>query len=537
MGQIFYSLLVFLAFCVAAMYLITRFQSVVKKIVDEKPSLVLIIISIIIFSIPIMLTSKYAFVINEAKTNLRTTIAILAAIIGGPVSGAVVGTIGAAYRMTLGGWTAVPCSVSTILAGIISSVIVWKTKFRPSKINIRSLLFWTAFAAVWEFIHIEILVPLLGNKPFMESFILMFNTLLLPQIVTNALLIVVMLVLIMDVINNYNRRIKVTEQNNTIKDVLNNMMDIANFVKTEAVVVNNSIDSAEKCISELNVQASDVSVTTDNMYSGIEDTAASTKMMSEYSKELEKAVEALAVKAQESSEASVTISKRAEESSKTATISKEAASKTTIEVNEKLREAIEQSKGIEQISLLTDAILSITVQTNLLALNASIEAARAGESGRGFSVVANEIRKLAEDSKNVANEIQDITKQVIQSVENLIQGSEQVLNYIDNYVISDYDMMVETGEHYYKDAGLLSDMAAEFSAGAEQLTASIQNMNTTIEKITSANTELVTGTQNITGKTKSVLENANEMVKLTGNTKDSFSKLIEIVNKFNKYND
>lgn len=533
MWQMFHSLLVFLAFCVAATYLITRFQPVVKKITDEKPTLVLIITSILVFSIPIILTSKYAFVLNEAKTNLRTTIAALAAIVGGPAAGVVVGAVGAAYRITLGGWTAVPCSVTTILTGIVASIIVWKTRFRPGRINMRSVLLWSAFEAVAEFIHIQVLVPLLGEKEFMESFTLMWNTLLLPQIVMNSLLMAVMMILLMDVVNNYNRRIKVAEQNKTIQDVLKNMMDVANFIKSETVNANNSIDNAETCISELNTQINDVSNTTNNMYSGMKDTVESTERMSECSRELTKAVEALAVKAQESAEAAVAISKRAEQFNKTAAISKETAGKTTAEVNEKLRQAIEQSKGIDQINLLTDAILSIAGQTNLLALNANIEAARAGESGKGFAVVANEIRKLAEDSKNVVSEIQSITNQVLQSVENLVQGSEQVLNYIDGYVIRDYDMMVETGEQYNKDAGLLSDMASDFSSTTEELTASIQNMNSTIDKITSTSTDFVTGTHNIAEKTKSVLENANEMVKLTGNTKESFKKLMEMVNKFN----
>ena len=53
--------------------------------------------------------------------------------------------------------------------------------------------------------------------------------------------------------------------------------------------------------------------------------------------------------------------------------------------------AIQESKAIEQIGVLTESILSLTAQTNLLALNAAIEAARAGEAGKGFAVVTNEI--------------------------------------------------------------------------------------------------------------------------------------------------
>ena len=74
---------------------------------------------------------------------------------------------------------------------------------------------------------------------------------------------------------------------------------------------------------------------------------------------------------------------------------------------------------MERINVLSDAILEIASQTNLLALNAAIEAAQAGDSGSGFAVVAEEIRKLAENSKETATEIQSVTQQVLESVHHL----------------------------------------------------------------------------------------------------------------------
>lgn len=70
----------------------------------------------------------------------------------------------------------------------------------------------------------------------------------------------------------------------------------------------------------------------------------------------------------------------------------------------------------QQIGNMVEAIRKIAAQTNLLAINASIEAAHAGEHGRGFSVVANEVRTLAEQSRKAASEIEQVTKTIQQGV-------------------------------------------------------------------------------------------------------------------------
>lgn len=98
---------------------------------------------------------------------------------------------------------------------------------------------------------------------------------------------------------------------------------------------------------------------------------------------------------------------------------KKNANKVKTNIDSATKDAIEKSKTIEEINILSEAILEITSQTNLLALNAAIEAARAGESGKGFAVVAEEIRKLAEQSSQTVVRIQDTTKEVLKAVEEL----------------------------------------------------------------------------------------------------------------------
>lgn len=318
----------------------------------------------------------------------------------------------------------------------------------------------------------------------------------------------------------------------SIEKMQSSIRELVQGVKEESLNVENAVTDAVIQIKDLTLNIEEVASTTEELSASMEETAASTEEMNATSNEIERAVEIIAGKAKEGANSANEIDERAKKLRENFIESEKRGLKVYKEAREKLENALEESKSVEEITALSNTIMEITAQTNLLALNAAIEAARAGEAGKGFAVVADEIRKLAEHSKEAVEKIQEITEKVTSSVNNLAQSANGMMEHMTNNVNKDYKVMLDATDKYSMDAEFIKNMVSEFDNISSQIFDSIKDMSGVIEGVTIAANEGANGTSNIAEKTTIVVEKAQDTKELSELAKEGNERLVELVSKF-----
>lgn len=199
---------------------------------------------------------------------------------------------------------------------------------------------------------------------------------------------------------------------------------------------------------------------------------------------------------------------------------------------QKLRSALDKVKVVEDISDMANGILDISAQTNLLALNAAIEAARAGEQGRGFAVVADEVRKLAEESAKTVTEIQKGVEGTLAAVEELAGASKELLTVMEKDILTDYQNMLEVASSYQTAGEDVQRISAEFGQLSGGIAGSIQQISQNIADVTDSVAQVALSTNQIADSMSNITGKSSTIVEYSGRNKEAAIMLKESVEQF-----
>ncbi len=300
----------------------------------------------------------------------------------------------------------------------------------------------------------------------------------------------------------------------------------------ECVNINEIAENVLKNINGLDMDIEDVAALAEELSAGMEESLASTEEMSSSSKEIEVFVDNIAQEAATGLRQAKEISNRAENVKISINKSQNKAQGIINEVIKDVEKSIENSKVIEKIKMLSQTIMQITSQTNLLALNASIEASRAGEAGRGFSVVAEEIRKLAEESQNTVVEIQNVTQIITESVNDLSTNSQKLIVFVEEEVTADYTGMLKVADRYSDDGKFIDSLATKFSTITKELLSTIHEVIVAIDNVAKTSSDGAEGTINVAQKVNDVTVKSNEVIIQTNKLDEILKNLKEVTTVF-----
>ena len=321
--------------------------------------------------------------------------------------------------------------------------------------------------------------------------------------------------------------------------IANNVNDLLEYIRKIMIGISHNSESlmtaSKKMEDSIRVADSgivDVSSTMEEMSAAMQETTSSLGEISRMINDINESVGEMANRARDGRDYSSKMADRALSAKAKAQDEEADAHRRTAEISEVLRDRIEKSKAVEQISSLTATIIEITDETNLLALNASIEAARAGEAGKGFAVVADEIGKLAANSAQVAEQIRGVSASVINTVNELALEAEKMIEFAENTAVDGYTGLVGMSEDYNQDASSMNDIMVEFANTSKILHDTMEEITESIGAVNVAVEESAKGIANISVTSSELTNSVGDIQSEASGNSTVAQELSEQVGKF-----
>ncbi|QIQ34375.1 methyl-accepting chemotaxis protein [Parageobacillus toebii NBRC 107807] len=289
-----------------------------------------------------------------------------------------------------------------------------------------------------------------------------------------------------------------------------NLRDVLEQVAMNAEQVAASSEQLTASAEQTSKATEQIALTIQNVAAGVEKQVQSVEETSETIDQMSEGIQQISERAQNVSKIAMQTSERASEGGKTI--------QTAVAQMNTVNDTVERLAGIvkglgnrsEQIGKIIEVISGIADQTNLLALNAAIEAARAGEHGRGFAVVADEVRKLAEQSAQSAQQIASLIATIQEETNEAVRSMETVLKEVETGT----GAIRTSGEAFQQIQTAVHEVAAhiqDVSASVQQMSAAAEQVVQSMQLVTQIAESAASGTQEVSAATEEQLASMEEI--------------------------
>ncbi|MDV4150703.1 methyl-accepting chemotaxis protein [Clostridium sp. AL.422] len=311
-----------------------------------------------------------------------------------------------------------------------------------------------------------------------------------------------------------------------------NLRDIMNSVINSTNEVNASSQELAAAIEEITWQFDQINESSSEISSSIQETSAITEELAASIVEVSSSLDVLSDKATDGNMNSEKIQRRSTKIKDNTDYVIHNTNNIYKDFEEDIKASIEKGQVVNEIVSMANSIEEIAEQTNLLALNAAIEAARAGEHGKGFAVVAEEVRLLAEQSKDSVQKVKSTINEVKSAFNNITHSSSNLLQFIDNEIMKEFNSFLNVGDKYEKDGVFIKEMSENIASMSEEVSATMSELSDAVQSLASMSQSSSGNLDNV----KNSILDTTDAIKMMVNTAESQSQLsqdlFKLVSKF-----